>query len=98
MSDEKDEFHLKAMTPAGAVGVRKRGNEETLGILCPLTEGQPLLPGAELVRGKKRDNGEVLDLKPLYAVPRKGPAKVATPSYRKNYDSIFHSSRDKTLN
>jgi len=99
MSDKKDqdEFHLKAVTPVGAVGIRKQGNKETLGILCPLTEGRALLPGAELVRSKKRDNEEVVDLTPLYSVPRKGPAKVSTPSYRKNHDRIF-KNLDKTLN
>jgi hypothetical protein len=93
----KDEFHLKAVTPRGAVGIRRRGNEETLGILCPLIEGQPLMPGAELVASVKRDNGEVLDLKTIYSVPQKGPAKVSTPSYRKNHDRIFKNT-DKTLN
>jgi len=41
--NERDEFHLTAITPEGqAVGIRKRGNEETLGILCPVTDGQTL--------------------------------------------------------
>jgi len=98
MSNERDEFHLKAVTPAGVIGTRKRGNEETLGILCPVTEGQPLMPGAEIVTSKRRDdNEEVLDLQTVYATPHKGPAKVTTPGYRKNYDRIFNNT-DKTLN
>jgi len=94
--NERDEFHLTAITPEGqAVGIRKRGNEETLGILCPVTDGQTLMPGVELVTSKKRDNEDVLDLKTLYSV-RKGPSKVSTPAYRTNHDRIFKT--DKTLN
>lgn len=57
----------------------------------------PNVPGAELVASVKRDNGEVLDLKTIYSVPQKGPAKVSTPSYRKKHDRIFKNT-DKTLN
>jgi hypothetical protein len=90
---ERDEFHLHAITPAGAFGIRKRGeDEETPGILAPSEDGRPFPPGAEVVQGRQRPGEPIYDLRPVYATT-KGPAQVATDTYRKSYDRIFGKSK-----
>lgn len=88
--NERDEFHLKALTPIGAIGIRKKGDTEALAALS-----KNETEGAEHVSATPRpDNPRVLDLRPAYATT-KGPAQVATDEYRRSYDRIFGKPKTK---
>jgi len=77
--------------------VRFRDDAVSAGEVRPMEEGKPLAEGAELVRLKPRAGTEVpaFDVERIYkreAAPArttKGPAKVATPAYRSNWETIF---------
>lgn len=92
---ERDEFHLHSVTPVGAFGVRKRGDDETPAILAPVAEGEEDLSGVELVHCTRRPNEPIIDLRPAYATT-KGPAQVATDTYRKSYDRIFGKPKSRS--
>lgn len=87
---ERDEFHMKTFTPIGVFGIRKKGAEETPGVLS-----RDERPGGEFVSAEPRaDDPGVLDLRPVYAT-NKGPAQVATPAYRASHERIFGKPKDK---
>jgi hypothetical protein len=88
MKPKKDEFHIKGTAPDGngVYGIRKTDGGDTEAVLVPITEGQPLPPGAEVIQTRPRSE-DVLEVRSVYKV--KGPSQVATPQYRENYDQIF---------
>lgn len=55
------------------------------GVLMPLSEGRPMLPGAELVDINKR--GDRYTMRTVWR--NGGPAQVASPAYREGWDRIF---------
>lgn len=96
------------VTPEGEVHIiRRRGDQLEAGALSPLREGAPI--SGEVVSLKPRPSFPLLcDVQTLYTPPpaaaksevppapaarRKGPAQVATESYRANWDSIWSSSK-----
>lgn len=88
--DECDEFHVKAPLPGGegVIGIRRQGDKESLSVMVPARPGELLEEGTEIVKSKIRANDPgVYDLKSVYK--HKGPARVATPAFRENYDQIF---------
>jgi hypothetical protein len=94
----------------GSVHVlRKRGDTIEAGALAPVREGAPI--HGELVSLKPRANFPLLcDVQVHYAPPasakpaaprpqrRKGPAQVATDTYRDNWDSIWAAKKPDALN
>lgn len=87
---ERDEFHIKTVTPFGALGVRKKGDEELPGLLSK----EKLFEGESVRATPRADEPGVLDLRPSYAT-NKGPAQVATDEYRRSYDRIFGKPKSK---
>jgi len=90
-ADDRVESEFKLCVPVpgleGAVsGVRVQDGHESLGMLVPVPEGTPVPPGIELVISERVD-GSTLKLTTVYKA--KGPARVATPRYRSNYDAVF---------
>lgn len=96
------------VTPEGEVHIiRRRGEQLEAGALQPLREGAPIT--GEVVALKPRPSFPLLcDVQTLYTPPkptapsetapsrparRKGPAQVATDSYRANWDSIWSSPK-----
>lgn len=79
---KKDRIRL---SPDGAA---IRCNEEGTGFgtFTEMKEGQPLREGAELIRVEDADEDGWRDVISIY---KNGPAQVATPAYRENYDRIF---------
>jgi hypothetical protein len=87
--------------------IRRRGDQLEAGALQPLREGAPIQ--GEVVSLKPRPNFPLLcDVQTLYSPPRsaadadkpaarparrKGPAQVATDTYRANWDSIWSNSK-----
>jgi hypothetical protein len=101
------------ITPDGAVHViRRRGDKLEAGALAPLREGAPI--SGEVVSLRPRANCPVLcDVDVLYTPPtttaaadkaaalpsrRKGPAQVASDTYRDNWDSIWSAKKSDALN
>jgi hypothetical protein len=103
---------IHGVTADGAVQVvRKRGDRLEAGALTPLREGAPIQ--GEVVSLRPRKNCPLLcDVDVLYApeqpaapvsapaavTRRKGPAQVATDTYRDNWDSIWSRKKNDTLN
>lgn len=78
-----------------------RAREERIetGELRALREGKPVV--GEIVSLKPREgNPRVCDVESTFTPPAqaKGPAQVATPAYRENWDQIFAKKTDATLN
>lgn len=84
--------------------IRRRGDQLEAGALQPLREGAPI--HGELVSLKPRPQCPLLcDVKVHYTPPaaaakpaarvtrRKGPAQVATDTYRDNWDSIWSGKK-----
>jgi hypothetical protein len=88
---ERDEFHIKTITPIGTFGIRKKGDEEMPGVL---SNGEQI-EGERVAVTPRADDPRVLDLRPTYATA-KGPAQVATTEYRQGYDRIFGKTKTKT--
>jgi len=85
---KKDEFHIHEVSEKALWGVRKNDDGETAGVMVPMVEGQNLMPGMELVNITARAGEDsVVDLESVFKT--KGPAQVASPQYRENYDNIF---------
>jgi hypothetical protein len=84
MSMKEDRIRL------GPDGVAMRRTDEGtgFGIFKEVKEGQPLREGAELIRVGDENADGWRDVTSIYG-GRSGPAQVATPVYRKNYDRIF---------
>ena len=102
---------VHAVHPDGSVHViRRRGDRLEAGALQPLREGAPIR--GEVVALRPRANFPALcDVEVLYEPPvqpaatsdspaaqRKGPAQIATASYRENWDSIWSRKSTEQLN
>lgn len=94
---EKEEIAFgPEIAPGIHTAIRRRGNEVKQVLIRRSKEGEPILPGTELVVvGESTcecSGGHWRELKTLYKNQRPtedGPAQVATPEYRKGYDRIF---------
>jgi hypothetical protein len=100
------------ITPDGALHViRRRGDRLEAGALAPLREGAPI--SGEVVSLRPRPDCPVLcDVDVLYTPPakasaetpashapsRKGPAQVATDTYRDNWESIWSGKKTSAVN
>jgi hypothetical protein len=93
----------------GARVLRARQGHIEAGEVRPLREGQPLVPGGEVVRLVERTGTPCLyDVKVDYQVPAappppvaraaSGPPQVSTPAYRESWDRTFAAPRSKDLN
>ncbi|HEY6080425.1 MAG TPA: hypothetical protein VIW29_16540 [Polyangiaceae bacterium] len=102
---------VHAVDPDGSVHViRRRGDHLEAGSLQPLREGAPIR--GEVVALRPRANFPALcDVEVLYEPPaqpaasseapaaqRKGPAQIATASYRANWESIWSRKSSEQLN
>jgi hypothetical protein len=91
-----DELHVRSynMSTGTYEGVRKRTGEEDIGCyLEPMRPGVPLQEGEEILSVTPGRPG-VLRLQSMYK--HKGPARVASPAYRDNWNQIFgRTKRDK---
>lgn len=99
MTDKKDQFLPVEQDGNKIHGIRRVVEEDgsekvSIGTLQPYEEGRPL--SHELVRLSKRDEGDpAYDVKSLYKrASGKGPAKVATPTYRKNFNAVFGKKKN----
>ena len=75
----------------GARIVRLKDDEVTVGEVRALEEGKPI-QGEVLKLTPRKDNANVCDVAVVMEAPKrasKGPAKVATESYRANWDKVF---------
>ena len=86
----------------GARVLRARPGQLEAGEVRRLREGQPLMPGGELVRLVERPEGANLyDVKVDYAAPAAtakaksagGPPQVASPQYRESWERTFARKR-----
>lgn len=75
------------LNPDG-VAMRRTSEGVGFGTFREVKEGQPLREGAELIRVGDEDEDGWRDVTSIYG-GRSGPAQVATPRYRENYDRIF---------
>lgn len=98
---------VHAVSEDGSVHViRKRGEQLEAGALQPLREGAPIQ--GEVVSLRPRQGFPLLcDVDVHYKPPapaapalarRKGPAQVATDTYRDNWDSIWSRKKSESLN
>jgi hypothetical protein len=98
MTDQKkkDELHVRSYDVRSRTwhGVRKRTGEEDVDCyLEPMQDGAPLEDGDEILSMSPGRPG-VMELESHYV--HKGPARVASPAYRDNWDQIFgRTKRDK---
>jgi hypothetical protein len=98
--------HGATVDGQGARVLRARPGQLEAGEVRPLREGQPIVPGGEVVRLVERPgNANVYDVKvdykaPALAAPRptSGPAQVATPAYRESWERTFTPARGRDLN
>lgn len=103
---------VHAVDPDGSVHViRRRGDRLEAGALQPLREGQPIRGEVVALRPRSASFPALCDVEVLYQPPaqpaaasdaptpqRKGPAQIATASYRANWDSIWSRKRSEQLN
>jgi hypothetical protein len=85
-------------TPDGE-GVRVlRAREERVeaGEFRALKEGKPIT-GEVVSLEPRKENPRVCDVRSSVAVPKKGPAQVASERYRENWDQVF-SAPNRALN
>lgn len=94
MSKGDDKFRAFVGPPLGhgspLVRYSEGGQFQGAGLLLPAQDGQAIPPGAELVRLTERGDGS-FDGTTLF---RNGPAKVTSPQYRENWDTIFGKKTD----
>lgn len=86
----------------GARVLRLKGGELYAGEVRPVREGQPV-NDAELVRLRPLDeHTPVCEVEVLHAPETRekgsGPARVATDSYRRNWNTVFGGSRKYAVN
>jgi hypothetical protein len=90
----------------GARVLRARPGRLDSGEVRPMREGRPLATGGEVVRLEQRpDAPSLFDVQVECTVPgaapapraesHGGPAQVATPAYRDNWDFTFGARRDR---
>lgn len=88
---------------AGVHVLRAREERIEAGELRALEEGKPI-NGEVVSLAPRKDNPRVCDVKESYrpgaVLPAKGkgPAQVATQSYRDNWDQVFSSRSSRELN
>jgi hypothetical protein len=108
MADAEEKFDVilpRAPTEdgEGVSVVRFRDDRIELGEVRPAKEGRPL--AGDLVRLSRRADSPFYDVEVLVAreelaaaaPPRKGPAKVATAAYRRNWTALFGEDREAAL-
>lgn len=84
--------------------VRLRDGELSAGAVRPLVPGKPI-QGEVLKLTPRKELPALCDVEVAYSpeqrpaqeASRKGPAQVATESYRKNWDAIWSKPEDKSL-
>src|SRR5580658_3989766 len=108
--DEPDPFDVVLVHGAtgdgqGARVLRARSGQVEAGEVRPLREGQPIVPGGEVVRLVERPEGANLyDVKVDYKAPALpatapparaagGPPQVASPEYRASWERTFARKR-----
>ena len=90
-------------TPDGEGVHVLRAREERIeaGELRAVKEGKPIT-GEVVSLEPRKENPRVCDVRSSYAAPsagpKKGPAQVASEKYRENWDQVFSSTRDRSLN
>jgi hypothetical protein len=97
MADEEPKKPLDVMYATGQKGedgytpcARIRDGHTEYGAFRPAESGAPMVPGNELVRMMKDpDVAPGWRVESIYRPTSAGPAQVATPAYRENWDSIF---------
>lgn len=77
-------------------GLYCHGEEVSLATINIIQEGRPFNPDRELIRLERQPDSPAYKTRVLNA-GRKGPAQVATSTYRGNYDAIFGASRKSKL-
>jgi hypothetical protein len=97
--------HGATVDGQGARVLRARPGQLEAGEVRPLREGQPLVPGGEVVRLIERPEGaNVYDVKVDYKAPAAaaapapvksagGPPQVASPQYRASWERTFARKR-----
>ncbi len=86
----------------GVNALRARADRVEMAEIRPLKEGQPVVAG-EVARLKPReDTPMVCDVDVTYKAPalptssdHAGPPRIASSSYRKNWDKVFKSTRTR---
>jgi len=88
MADDKKQDIFKPIAYSGdsVLGARCKNGEVTLVEGERVKHGEPLNPENDLLSLRPRKDG-AFDVKVIYE--GKGPAKVATPKYRKGWDDVF---------
>ncbi len=78
----------------GATVIRLKDDEVSVGELRALEDGKPIT--GEVVKLTPRDGSNLCDVDVVLEGPKKreskGPANVATESYRSNWDLVFGSN------
>jgi hypothetical protein len=91
----------------GARVLRARPGHVEAGEVRPVREGQPLVPGGEVVRLVERAGApRVYDVKVDYEVPAaapaaraaSGPPQVSTQAYRESWERTFARPQHRDLN
>jgi hypothetical protein len=96
--------HGATLDGRGARVLRARPGQLEAGEVRPMREGQPIVPGAEVVRLVEREgNANVYDVKVDYKAPSLpaptpaksggGPPQVASPEYRESWERTFARKR-----
>jgi hypothetical protein len=89
--------HSRTEDGEGMNVVRKQGDELSLAVLRPLKEGKPIV--GDVVKLKPREEHPALfDVETEVVIPQPkrmtaGPSRVANPSYRKGWDSLWGGRR-----
>ena len=89
--------------------LRVRGDEEgpkeaKVGVLFPMTEGQPIPLGSDIIAVRPSENGRHLEVRTVYEASEsdgKGgwrPMRVSKKTFDSNWSRTFGSKVDKTLN
>jgi hypothetical protein len=94
-----DEFLPIAMPETGQyLGLRTTdGGEPEPSLLVTVNEGQPLDPREDLVQLVPQEGSPTYTVRTVLKGRRpnhKGPAQVATPTYRRNFDRVFGQQKD----
>ena len=90
---KKDTFQIEGVGPDGSLyGTRRHNGKETPSVVRVIEEGRPLMPGGELMEATHRRGSNELELRPMEEVS-KGPAKVTSSAYRKNFDKVFGNGK-----
>lgn len=97
-NQKKDELHVRAYDVRSRSwhGVRKRPEQEDVDCyLEPIRDGAPLEDGDEILTMTPGRPG-VMELQSHYV--HKGPARVASPAYRDNWEQIFGRTKREKKN